>query len=214
MKALKIVATVVLIYVGIVVAFETLIGYFQPTAGSTLVITTFEGDGTPHDRVVSGLESDGQLYVAANHWPRAWYDRALENPEVHVTLDGEKMLPVALIAHVFTEQPEKTFSNLELKARAQQLIDQLEAVGAHVYIPRSDRDYAISVGLRMLTLRHLVLEDGNLYRAAADELLLLRYYANTISHFVPLAAAPAEEPASARAGNATEREQPSREPAS
>ncbi|MEE8608139.1 MAG: nitroreductase/quinone reductase family protein [Nitrospiraceae bacterium] len=90
MKALKIVATVVLIYVGIVVAFETLIGYFQPTAGSTLVITTFEGDGTPHDRVVSGLESDGQLYVAANHWPRAWYDRALENPEVHVTLDGEK----------------------------------------------------------------------------------------------------------------------------
>ncbi len=90
MKALKIVAIVVLIYVGIVVAFETLIGYFQPTAGSTLVITTFEGDGTPHDRVVSGLESDGQLYVAANHWPRAWYDRALENPEVHVTLDGEK----------------------------------------------------------------------------------------------------------------------------
>jgi len=90
MKALKIVATVVLIYVGIVVAFETLIGYFQPTAGSTLVITTFEGDGTPHDRVVSSLESDGQLYVAANHWPRAWYDRALENPEVHVTLDGEK----------------------------------------------------------------------------------------------------------------------------
>jgi hypothetical protein len=90
MKALKIVATVALIYVGIVVAFETLIGYFQPTAGSTLVITTFEGDGTPHDRVVSGLESDGQLYVAANHWPRAWYDRALENPEVHVTLDGEK----------------------------------------------------------------------------------------------------------------------------
>ncbi len=90
MKALKIVTTVVLIYVGIVVAFETLIGYFQPTAGSTLVITTFEGDGTPHDRVVSGLESDGQLYVAANHWPRAWYDRALENPEVNVTLDGEK----------------------------------------------------------------------------------------------------------------------------
>jgi hypothetical protein len=39
---------------------------------------------------VSRLESDGQLYVAANHWPRAWYKRALENPEVQVTLDGEK----------------------------------------------------------------------------------------------------------------------------
>ncbi len=90
MKALKIVAIVVLVYVGIVVGFESLIGYFQPTAGSTLVITTFERDGTPHNRVVSRLESDGHLYVAANHWPRAWYNRALENPEVHVTLDGEK----------------------------------------------------------------------------------------------------------------------------
>jgi hypothetical protein len=90
MKALKIVAIVVLVYGGIVVAFESLIGFFQPTAGSTLVITTFEGNGNPHDRVVSRLQSDNQLYVAANHWPRAWYERALENPDVQVTLDGDK----------------------------------------------------------------------------------------------------------------------------
>jgi hypothetical protein len=90
MKALKIVAIALVVYVGIVVAFESLIGYFQPTAGSTLVITTFDQDGTRHERVVSRLESDGQLYVAANHWPRAWYNRALENPEVQLKLDGEK----------------------------------------------------------------------------------------------------------------------------
>ena len=90
MKVLKIVAIVILVYVGIVVAFESLIGYFQPTAGSTLIITTFDGDGTPHDRVVSRLESNGQLYVAANHWPRAWYNRALENPEVKITTGGEQ----------------------------------------------------------------------------------------------------------------------------
>ncbi len=103
MKTLKIVGIVVLVYVGIVVTFESLIGYFQPTAGSTLVITTFEADGTPHDRVVSRLESDGQLYVAANHWPRAWYNRALENREVQVTLDGEKgdyqAVPVTGVEH-------------------------------------------------------------------------------------------------------------------
>jgi uncharacterized pyridoxamine 5'-phosphate oxidase family protein len=90
MKALEIASIVVLVYLGIVVAFESLIGYFQPTAGSTLVITTFEGNGNPHDRVVSRLQSDDQLYVAANHWPRAWYERALENPDVQVTLDGDK----------------------------------------------------------------------------------------------------------------------------
>jgi len=90
MKALKIVAIVALVYLGIVVAFESLIGYFQPMAGSTLVITTLDADGTPHDRVVSRLESGGQLYVAANHWPRAWYKRALDNPDVHASLDGQK----------------------------------------------------------------------------------------------------------------------------
>ena len=90
MKAFKILAAVVLIYLGIVVAFESLIGFFQPTAGTTLVITTFDANGAPHDRVVSHLESDGKLYVAANHWPRAWYHRVLENPDVQVTLDGVK----------------------------------------------------------------------------------------------------------------------------
>ena len=90
MKALKIIAIVALIYLGIVVAFESLIGYFQPRSGSVLVITTIGADGAPHDRVVSRLESGGQLYVAANHWPRAWYERALQNPEVSATVDGQK----------------------------------------------------------------------------------------------------------------------------
>lgn len=90
MKALKIAAIVVLAYVAIVVAFESLIGTLQPKSGSTLVITTFDTDATPHDRVVSRLENDGHLYVAANHWPRAWYRRALADPNVQATLDGKK----------------------------------------------------------------------------------------------------------------------------
>ncbi len=90
MKAVKIVAILFLVYVGIVAAFESLLGYFQPAGGTTLVITTTAEDGTQNDRVLSRLESDGQLYVAANHWPRAWYNRALEDSSVQVTLDGEK----------------------------------------------------------------------------------------------------------------------------
>jgi len=88
MKALKIVVTVALVYVGIVVAFETLIGIIQPTTDSTLVITTLDEDGNANDRVLQRLQSDGKLYVAVNHWPRAWYERVLTNPEVRVTLDG------------------------------------------------------------------------------------------------------------------------------
>ena len=89
MKALKIVVIVALVYLGIVVAFESLIGFLQPQAGSTLVITTFDANGASHERVVSRLENDGHLYVAANHWPRAWYKRALANPDVRATIDGK-----------------------------------------------------------------------------------------------------------------------------
>jgi len=87
-RILKIVVIVAFVYVGIVVAFESLIGILQPASESTLVIRTFDED-CPHDRVVSRLESGGQLYVAANHWPRDWYERALENPELEVVGDGE-----------------------------------------------------------------------------------------------------------------------------
>ena len=50
-------------------------------------------------------------------------------------------------------------------------------------MPRADRDYAVGVGLRMLTLRHLVGEADGLYSALPSELTLLRYYANSIAHF-------------------------------
>ena len=79
MRAVRIIAILVLVYAGLVVAFESLLGYYQPSSQGTIVITTTDADGETHDRVVSRLDSDGQLYVAANHWPRAWYNQALAN---------------------------------------------------------------------------------------------------------------------------------------
>ncbi len=90
MKIVKWILIVLVAYVGIVVLFESLLGVIQPANESTLVITTADPDGTAHDRVLSRIESGGTLYVAANHWPRAWYRRALETPRVEVTLDGER----------------------------------------------------------------------------------------------------------------------------
>lgn len=90
MKAVRLLAIVLVGYVALVAAFESLIGVLQPAGGNTLVITTTGEDGATHDRVVSRLDVDGQLYVAANHWPRAWYERALERPGVEVTLEGER----------------------------------------------------------------------------------------------------------------------------
>lgn len=94
------------------------------------------------------------------------------------------VLPVALVAGVLTDDPERRFDGLELKARVERRIRELEAAGARVYVPRRDRDYAIEVGVRMLQLRRLVVEEDGLYRAASGEIATLRYYANSIEHLI------------------------------
>ena len=95
------------------------------------------------------------------------------------------VLPVPLIATVFLRHPQTAMSELEIKAQTHALINDLEQRGAYVHIPRSDHDYATTVGLRMLVLRHLVQESDGLYRACANEHDMLRYYANSIAHFLP-----------------------------
>lgn len=84
MKLTRILVALLLAYVALVVVFETFLGVAQPAGGSTMVVTTTAPDGTTNERVVARLESAGQLYVAANHWPRAWYRQALQNPTVRV----------------------------------------------------------------------------------------------------------------------------------
>jgi glycerol-3-phosphate O-acyltransferase len=92
------------------------------------------------------------------------------------------VVPVALIASVFLEDPDRSFSELELKTQVKHRIDKLEECCAAVYIPRSDHDYAIEVGLRTLILRHIVLEEDDLYHTAPGETKILQYYANSIAH--------------------------------
>jgi glycerol-3-phosphate O-acyltransferase len=92
------------------------------------------------------------------------------------------VVPVPLVATIFVREPDRARTELELKAEVLALMDELARRGAHVYLPRKDREYAITVGLRMLTLRHLVDERDGLLTAKPDELPLLKYYANSIAH--------------------------------
>jgi glycerol-3-phosphate O-acyltransferase len=100
-------------------------------------------------------------------------------------------LPTALVATVLAREPDTPLDELALKARVHELMVELERAGARVYVPRSDRDYAVTVGLRMLVLRRMVDASDGLYRARSSELPLLRYYAGSLAHFLerPLVAA-------------------------
>jgi glycerol-3-phosphate O-acyltransferase len=91
------------------------------------------------------------------------------------------VLPVSLIATVLLEA-DRPLDELELKVRVSDLVTHFEKRGAKLYLPRGDRDYAFHVGLRMLTLRHLVEETDGLFAAAATDRPLLAYYSNAIAH--------------------------------
>jgi len=78
----------ILVYVGYVIYFEARLGYLQPRGSTSLVIATFD-NGDRHERVLRLEQIGGNNYIAANHWPRAWYSQALDNPNVEVQLPGE-----------------------------------------------------------------------------------------------------------------------------
>jgi glycerol-3-phosphate O-acyltransferase len=96
------------------------------------------------------------------------------------------VVPVPLVATAFVREPDRPRTELELKAEVLELMRELSERGAHVYVPRKDREYAITVGLRMLTLRRLVAEKDGLFAARKEELPLLTYYANSVAHLFAL----------------------------
>ncbi len=89
-RTLKIVLILAAVYVGIVVIFESLLGYYQPRGEENLVITLTEDDGSETKRVLSLFESQGELYLAANHWPRAWFRQVQKNPNVHIEFGAQR----------------------------------------------------------------------------------------------------------------------------
>ncbi len=95
------------------------------------------------------------------------------------------VLPVSVTATVLLRAGKKSLSEFELKSRAFDVITLLEEKGCHVHVPRHDRDYAVSAGLRILMMRHAVLRtDDGLYKANPDEKVMLTYYANSIAHLL------------------------------
>jgi hypothetical protein len=75
-----------LVYVSWVVNFEVNLGRNQPMGGNSIVIATFNDENERHERVLSIRENNGEHDVAATHRPRAWYPKALTNPNLEVKM--------------------------------------------------------------------------------------------------------------------------------
>ena len=129
-------------------------------------------------------------YLTVRQLDLSRLDQAARAPHVerlaaHLLLSVGRIvpvLPVSLIAKIFVETPEQHFSEEDIKSRALALQLDYQSLGAHVYIPRDDAEYSVAVGLRMLKLRRLVVEENGRYRMEATSERVLRYYANAIEH--------------------------------
>jgi hypothetical protein len=82
------IVALLLLYVGYVVRFEINLGVNQPQGSTSLVIATFNDDNERHERVLRLEQIEGSNYIAANHWPRSWYNQALDNPHIEVKMPG------------------------------------------------------------------------------------------------------------------------------
>ncbi|NBS58828.1 MAG: glycerol-3-phosphate acyltransferase, partial [Betaproteobacteria bacterium] len=148
------------------------------------------------DYMMRGFKTDGERDVVfiplGINYDRVLEDRTLLlsiNPEAGIQLVKQVVLvhqSVAKSATVFVRHSGRSLSMLEMKAEIEAILDDLDAANAHVYVPRRDLDYALDAGLRMLLLRHLVDEYDGLYSARLEELQVLRYYANSIAHLLPV----------------------------
>jgi glycerol-3-phosphate O-acyltransferase len=92
-------------------------------------------------------------------------------------------LPISLVATVMLESRQKGLGALEVEARVNQLVEEIQGRGAHVYVSPRHRVESILRALNMLELRKLVRESEGIYVAVPEEIDVLTYYANSIAHW-------------------------------
>lgn len=114
----------------------------------------------------------------------------VEMPELIENLGEELMsrigdvvpvLPVSLVSAVILKT-NRPMSLLEIKAMCHYSWQKLSAHGIYSHIPHHDEDYAVEVGLRMLTLRHMVSEVDGKFVLEQEQRDIVEYYANAILH--------------------------------
>lgn len=93
------------------------------------------------------------------------------------------ILPMALMCGVFLDNREKWLDKLELKSLAAKRIEQLRSVGAPISLSAGACEGVLNGALSMLEGRRFVESKEGLLRARPESLDLIKYYANSISHW-------------------------------
>jgi glycerol-3-phosphate O-acyltransferase len=92
------------------------------------------------------------------------------------------ILPVSLVARVFLTNQKTPLGKEAIISKCNAILQKLLDKGAYMHIPHKNFEYAVEVGLRMLVLRHVIIEKDEKYSLQPDEVELLSYYSNAIAH--------------------------------
>jgi glycerol-3-phosphate O-acyltransferase len=90
------------------------------------------------------------------------------------------VLPVPLVAAILLDRDGLTRAEVTRQFRT--LVEDMEAAGAHIHMPRDNLDYAVEVGLRLLLLRKLIVEADGAFTVNPPDRPVLGFYANSIAH--------------------------------
>jgi len=96
--------------------------------------------------------------------------------------------PVALVAHAFLASGDSSVLSEELLAAVEERLEELNRKGVAIALPRTGAAELVELGLRALRLRQVVHEADGVLAVGAEDLQLLRYHANSISHHLESAA--------------------------
>lgn len=95
--------------------------------------------------------------------------------------DVVPVLPVPLVASVMLAA-DGPMDQGQVAAAVTELAGRMQINGAHIHVPRDSLEYAAEIGLKILTLRHMLIEEDATYSANAKEQAALEFYANSIAH--------------------------------
>ncbi len=93
------------------------------------------------------------------------------------------VLPISLVASVFLKTSAGWLTDFDVKGQVYRLMEELEARGAQVYIPKRGRELGVTTALNMLRIRRMVIESDGMFRADPESRDILSYYANAIDHW-------------------------------
>ncbi len=99
--------------------------------------------------------------------------------------DVVPVVPVSLVASVFIENMEQEFTIFDIEEHVTEILSALQEKGAPVLeVPRSTRTHAIADAVDMLSLRNIISVSKDKFIANPEEETILRYYANSIVHWL------------------------------